>query len=125
MVKTEIKDLYFPALIGKTGVLEHHLPYITILGFGEVVYTDKNNQPHYLYIEEGFLEVHNNQVMIVSDAIQPGTDLNADEIKSRLEKVTHMIQTAKSGDITADELAECLEEEKRLKIKYDIIQKLQ
>ncbi len=124
IVKTEIKDLYIPAYLGKTGILEHHLPYITILIFGEVVYTDKNNQPHYLYIEEGFLEVHDNQVMIISDDIQTGSNLNGDEIKSRLEKVTHMIQTAKSGDLSIDELDQLLEEEKRLKIKHEIIQKL-
>ena len=114
IVKTEIQDLYIPAYLGKTGILEHHLPYITILIFGEVVYTD----------EEGFLEVHDNQVMIISDDIQTGSNLNGDEIKSRLEKVTHMIQTAKSGDLSIDELDQLLEEEKRLKIKNEIIQKL-
>ena len=123
MVKTEIKDLYVPAFLGKTGILEHHLPYITILGFGEVVYTDTKGQSHYWYIEEGFLEVHQNQIIIISEAIQPGTELPEEEIKTRLQEVTQMIKEAKKGEISAEELDKALEEEKRLKIKNNITEK--
>lgn len=124
LVKTKIRELYVPAHMGITGILEHHLPYITILDFGEVFYTDQQGNHHYWYIEDGFLEVNNNQVIIISDAIQPGSELKGDEIKGRLKEVTQKILDAKKGEISAQELDDYLEEEKRLKIKYEITQKL-
>ncbi len=124
-VKTSILEIYFPNYKGETGVLENHLPYITLLEPGELYYKDINNQYHYFYIGDGFLEVKENRVAIVSDSITRGEDLNQTELKARLEEVEKTIKASLSleAGITPEELEKKLQEKKKLEIQLQIAEK--
>ena len=52
--KTEIKELYIPAHLGKAGILENHLPYLSLVNPGELYYKDQNGKHHYLYIASDY-----------------------------------------------------------------------
>lgn len=54
---TEITELYIPAYYGEAGILENHLPFIAMLGAGEVSYKDISGKKHYLFVNSGFLEL--------------------------------------------------------------------
>lgn len=122
--KTEIKDIYIPAYLGEAGILENHLPYISLLNFGEISYTDLEGKRHYLIVHEGIIEVLSNKIVIISDLIEKGEELEKSEVEAKLNEVTNRIKSSLRGEITAEELEDALQEEKKLKIKFEITKKI-
>lgn len=120
----EIKELYIPAYYGQAGILENHLPFITMLGFGEVSYKDINDRKHYLFVDGGFLENRNNKIFLLADELELGEDLDRHSINERLSEVELTIKSALKGDISPDELEKKIKEQKALRSKLDIIDKL-
>ncbi len=121
--ESRIKDLYMPAYLGRTGILNDHLPYISILKLGDIAYTDLNNNKHYLFIQDGIIEVVDNKITLISDSIEKSEDFDRKEIESKLKEVERQIQSSLKGEIKPEELDKALEEKKKLKIKLNICRK--
>ena len=122
-VKEEILELYIPAYYGEAGILASHLPFISILKFGEVSYKDSDGKYHYLYIENGFLEVRDNKIIIISDLTIRKEDLDPDEIGPSLKDINEKIKSASDGGITAEELEDLLTDQKKLIAKAEILRR--
>ena len=122
-LRSKIKNLYIPAFLGKAGILEHHLPYISILNYGEVSYMDLNDQSHYLYIEGGVIEVNDNKIVIITDLIEKGEDLVKTEVEAKLKELSQQIESSKKGAISPEELDQALIQELKFKIKSEITKK--
>ncbi|MEN8223486.1 MAG: ATP synthase F1 subunit epsilon [Acidobacteriota bacterium] len=116
-VKESILELYIPAYYGEAGILANHLPYISILKFGEISYLDLEKKNHYLYIENGFMEVRNNRIVIISDLTLKGENIDQNDTDSALEEINKKIRSASEGDITAAELKTAIIEQKKLTAK--------
>jgi F-type H+-transporting ATPase subunit epsilon len=133
-IKDSIKQLYIPAYLGKVGVLENHKPYISLLKPGEIFYTDIYDKNHYLYIHDGFMEVNDNKVVIITDMIERGEKLNKEEIEAKLTLLEKTIKTSTKlveGMTEAEmikmpeELAGALEEQREFETKLKILQKIE
>ena len=122
-VSEDILELYIPAYYGEAGILSNHLPYISILKFGEISYLDIDKKKHYLYIENGFMEVRNNKIVIISDLTIRGEELDPDQIKNSLDTINSKIKSASDGNISVEELDEAILEQKKLTAKSEIIEK--
>ncbi len=129
----DIKQLYLPAYLGKAGVLEDHKPYITLIKPGEISYRDTQDKNHYLYIREGFMEVNENKIVIISDAVERGETLNKEEIEKKLAELDKTIKaslklaegmTEEEMKKMPDELAQALEEQTEFQAKLKIIRKM-
>lgn len=132
-IKAAIKQLYIPAYLGKAGVLENHKPYISLLKPGEMFYTDIQDKNHYLYIRDGFMEVNDNKIIIVSDTIEKGEDLDKEKIEAKLTELDRKIKasvklvdgmTEEEMKKLPEDLAQALEEQKEFEIKQKILQKM-
>lgn len=93
-LKANIKQLYIPAFKGKAGILENHKPYIAVLTPGEMFYTDMVDKNHYFYIRDGFIEVNQDKVFIISDGVEKAEDLNRDDIEKMLAELDKKIKDA-------------------------------
>ena len=122
--RTEIKDLYIPAYLGKVGILKNHLPYLSLLNYGEVSYKDIKDISHYLFIQDGIVEVKENKIVIITDSIERGEEFDQSEIEAKLNEINSRIESSKKGEITPEELEEALIEQLKLKIKFNITQKI-
>ncbi len=124
--KTGIKELYIPAYLGKAGVLENHLPYLTLLKAGEIYYRDMSGKNHYLYIRDGFLEVQDNKITLISDSIERGEEMDRAQIEARLKEINDTIKASLSlaGGIHPDILDKALQDQKVYKTKLEIIGKI-
>jgi len=120
----EIKELYIPAYYGQAGILENHLPFIAMLDFGEVAYRDIHDKKHYLFVDGGFLENRNNKIFLIADELELGEDLDKNGINERLSEVARAIKSSLKGDISPDELEKKIKEQKALRSKLDIIDKV-
>jgi F-type H+-transporting ATPase subunit epsilon len=132
-IKASIKQLYLPAYLGKAGVLGDHKPYITLIKPGEISYTDIQDKSHYLYIREGFMEVNENKIVIISDAVERGETLNKQEIEIKLAELDKTIKesikleegmTEEEMKKMPDELTQAIEEQTEFETKLKIIQKM-
>ena len=124
--KAQIKELYIPAYLGKAGILENHLPYISLVDAGEIYYKDSSDKNHYLYIRDGFLEVRDNKILLLSDSLEKGEDLDKSQIEEKLREIDQVIKASltTAGGITRDRLDEALKEQKEFEIKRSILEKL-
>jgi F-type H+-transporting ATPase subunit epsilon len=122
-MRSEIRDLYIPAFLGEAGVKSDHLPYLSLLKAGEISYLDLDGVRHYLYSGEGFLEVRDNRITLIIDAIERGEDFKAEELQEKLLASELMIKSSFQGAITPLELQEELARQKELRIKLDICRK--
>jgi F-type H+-transporting ATPase subunit epsilon len=88
LFKGEINELIAPGLYGELGILLDHAPLITALAMGELIY--KNNEiADYAFIEFGFLEVHDNVIIVLAENAELGREIDyqrAFEEKERAEK---------------------------------------
>jgi len=132
-IKATIKQIYIPAFEGKAGVLKNHKPYISLLKPGEIFYTDIDNKNHYYYIHDGFMEVKDNEIIIVSDTIEKGEDFDKEEVETKLNELDKKIKasvkliegmTEEEMKKLPDDLATALEEKKEFETKQKILQKL-
>jgi len=120
----DISELYIPAYYGQAGILENHLPYITVLGAGEVSYKDTEGKKHYIFVNGGFLENHNNKIFLLADELERGEDLDKEDIEEKLVEVDKIIKSSLKGEISPEELQERIGEQKALRSKKEIIAKL-
>jgi F-type H+-transporting ATPase subunit epsilon len=102
--KVSITELYIPAYYGEAGVLENHKPYISLMQPGEIFYTDIHDKKFYLYVKEGFVEVNNNKIVIISDTIEKGENLKKEEIEAKLAELDDRIKALQNKDMTEEEL---------------------
>ena len=123
--KAEIKELYIPAYNGKAGILQNHLPYISLIDAGEIYYKDIDDKNHYLYINDGFLEVRENKIVLLSDSLEKGEDFDKTQIEEKLREIDQIITSSKSVEaaISPDTLDKALQDQKEYKTKLKIINK--
>ena len=120
----KIKDLYIPAYYGKAGILTNHLPYISLLKFGELAYKDIEDQIHYLVVREGFIEVLKEKIVIITESFERGEELVESKLSDELSEIKARIKTSTTGEITAEELKHALVEHEKIKVKYNIVKKI-
>jgi len=104
--KLNIKELYIPAYMGETGILENHKPYVSLLEPGEVSYLDAQGKRSYLFVGDGFVEVLDNKVVLISDTVEQGKSLKAEEIDSGLAEIEKEIKYFSGKEMTDAEMQE-------------------
>ncbi|MCP5053486.1 MAG: ATP synthase F1 subunit epsilon [bacterium] len=129
--KVTVKEVYVPGYLGETGVLENHRPYVSLLEPGEINYTDVEGKKSYLFVREGFIEVNDNNVVVISDTVEPGESLSSEEIEAKLAEIEAQMDALQGKDMSAEELEtapekwkEVLAEKKEWEVKRAIFQKV-
>ncbi len=101
----EINSLVVPAFQGLMGILPNHAPLVTGLHPGVLKYT-KEEEEHFFFVSEGFLEVAKNTVTILADAAEKPREIDVErarEAKVRAQK--RLKKRAKSLDVARARLA--------------------
>lgn len=89
-LEAEVSSIRLPASQGEMEVLPGHAAIITSVANGELTYTCPGQTPLSLFVGGGFLQVENDNVLLVTD-----TALTVDEIDtSSVEKALERAQAA-------------------------------
>jgi F0F1-type ATP synthase epsilon subunit len=81
----QVTAIRFQEADGWRGVLVHHAPYLTRLTSGALMYRlVGSEEPQYLALYGGTLEVQEGTVLVLTGAAEPGKDL--DELAQRLSE---------------------------------------
>jgi ATP synthase F1 epsilon subunit len=64
-----IRHVMAPGALGYLGILKNHAPFVTPLLKGNLIFEDLARKTTKIGVEGGFLEVSNNQVLVLADKI--------------------------------------------------------
>ena len=65
----DVQHVQVPGYDGYLGVLENHASFVTPISKGNVTYRDAKGQTSEVKVQGGFLEVHRNRVLVLTDKI--------------------------------------------------------
>ena len=81
---------------GEMGFLYDHSPLISMLGIGEVRLRNPKTTDYFV-IEGGIVEIKNNKLIILAEKAFRQSDLNAAELKKKIEEYDQTIAEEKPG----------------------------
>ncbi|MDO5044413.1 MAG: ATP synthase F1 subunit epsilon [Coriobacteriia bacterium] len=105
-VVTPVKKIYSaeaamvtaPAINGEVGILPLHAPYVSILSSGEVrVSLPDEKVSKKFAISGGYLEVKNDEVIILADRAIDLDEIDRQAVQADLEKIEERLTETESG----------------------------
>lgn len=102
------KEVYLPAEDGEMGVLEAHENYVTLMGSGVVRVEGEDNQSYRVGVRGGFLEVTDDQIVILADEVKLAGEVTASAVQTRLGVLDKELSQVKED---AEKTAALLEEQ--------------
>jgi F-type H+-transporting ATPase subunit epsilon len=98
-----IVQLVAPAVDGEIAILTNHHPLVTKLGPGALRVQKEDGSEETLYTSGGFLEVNNNQAIILADVVEDIGAIEADEARAARERAHEMMKHTKD-DVEREKL---------------------
>lgn len=89
VLKEEISQITIPTKDGEITVLPNHIPLVSILVPGEIIFK-KENKDFSIAVSGGFVEVLVDKVVILADTAERAEEIDerrAEEAKKRAEKI--------------------------------------
>ena len=86
-------ELILPSSTGQLGILTDHAPLLTALDIGVMRLKVDGNWTS-IVLMEGFAEVEDNKITILSNGAEEGVNIDPSTAQSELEKVTLLVDQA-------------------------------
>ena len=86
-------ELILPSSTGQLGILTDHAPLLTALDIGVMRLKADGNWTS-IVLMEGFAEVEDNKITILSNGAEEGSTINLSDAQAELEKVTLLVDQA-------------------------------
>lgn len=87
------EEIILPSSTGQLGILNNHAPLLTALDIGVMRLKVDDNWIS-IVLMEGFAEVENNKVTILSNGAEEGASIERTAAQAELEKVTLLVDQA-------------------------------
>lgn len=95
----DVYEVVLPTLDGEIGVLQNHMPLISVATAGAVLVkknrTDTDNQREVFAISGGVIEVEHNQLKLIVDEADHADNINEAEAEAAHERAKQMRAEAK------------------------------
>lgn len=95
-VDTEVTGVLVPSVQGEMEVLPGHADIIAAMDNGELVYRTANEAPKSVFIGGGFLQVNNEQVMLVTDTVLEADEIDASSVEAAVAKAQEAFRNQSS-----------------------------
>ena len=83
VLSAAVDEVRAPGVLGGFGVRLNHEPFMTVLEPGELTYLEGGREHHYA-VGGGFLQVADNQVMVLADTAEAAADIDVERARSAL-----------------------------------------
>lgn len=95
----DVYEVILPTLDGEIGVLQNHMPLISVATAGVVVVkkgrSDPDSQRELFAISGGVIEIEHNQLKVIVDEADHADDINEAEAEAAHERAKQLIAEAK------------------------------
>jgi F-type H+-transporting ATPase subunit epsilon len=117
VLEEDVTYIQAPGMLGYLGVLAHHAPLISALVPGKLTVRDTSGREVEYALAGGFLEVSDNQAVILADALERREEIDLDRARSAERRARERIAARHRGDVDAARAQAALERSlNRLKV---------
>ena len=95
----EISHVQAPGSEGSFGVLASHVPFLTSLKVGALVFDDEGGQKHQMAVIGGFAQVAGNGVTVLAETAESADEIDIERARAARERAQERIG---SGDDEVD-----------------------
>ena len=85
VVETPVQSIVFPSVEGQLEILPGHTGIITAVANGELIYRDSEAGEISLFVGGGFLQVENDNALLVTDTALTADEMDPDSITAAIE----------------------------------------
>ena len=82
-----------PSHDGEVAFLKQHAPFVGAVGIGELRVTPPEGEVQRFYLEGGVVQVLDDVVTVLAEAVKPSAELDADEARTELESALAAVPT--------------------------------
>ncbi len=107
--REEVNFVDIPTVNGYVGILPGHTSLISLLDTGLLSYGKNRNTASVLAVESGFLEVSDNEITVIADALFFADDV----VKSDMEKLLTISEEIIVSESNPDKIARALSDKKK------------
>ncbi len=94
VVSEEVDEVVLPGIEGEFGVLEGHIPFLTALKVGELIYRKEGKEEH-LAVSWGYVEVTGDSVKVLAEAAERATEIDMDRARMAMDEAEKMLTAGK------------------------------
>ena len=102
--KDEVDEVVAPGTEGEFGVLPGHVPFITTLKIGILIYK-KDGRPGYIFVNSGYAEVFEDKVLVLADSAEKAEDIDVERAKAALKRAEERLQKQDNIDFARAQAA--------------------
>jgi F-type H+-transporting ATPase subunit epsilon len=93
----KVESFSAPGVMGGFQVLHSHAPLLSILKVGQVKIRDAEGKELHYATSGGFVEVHNNVVVMLADTAERSDEIDVDRAKASVVRAENRIAEKQSG----------------------------
>ncbi len=97
VLSTDVDYVGAPGVDGEFGVLAGHIPLLTALSIGTLVYRT-GNKDNYVFVAGGFFEVADNKISILAQAAELAENIDVERAEKAKARAEERLQQAKQQD---------------------------
>ncbi len=104
VLSESVDSVVLPGTEGEFGVLPMHVPLVTTLNPGELVYSKEGRSAHFA-IGTGFVEVTGKSVAVLTDMAMGAADIDEKAVQEALDRAQHALEQLKGEHQGEEEVA--------------------
>ncbi len=109
VLQEELDSLSCPTTLGQITILPHHIPLVATLAPGELV-AKVNNQEHFIHVSGGFVEVReNNEIIVLADAAEHHYEIDVKATEEAIERAKKAMSEKHANEADYAKVAATLE----------------
>lgn len=97
VLSTDVDYVGAPGVDGEFGVLAGHIPLLTALSIGTLVYRT-GNKDNYVFVAGGFFEVADNKISILAQAAELAENIDVERAEKAKARAEERLQQSKQQD---------------------------
>ncbi len=99
----DVEMVVLPAVTGELGILPQHAPLVAQLSIGRLRVLKAGGDWITFAVAEGFAKVQFNKVIVLADAAEEASQIDAERAKKSIERATQRLEMHRQGAVPEDE----------------------